>query len=222
MAKIFFLEDDSTIREVLTEYMTVAGHEVQEFVTGDEAIAAQLDDFQMAILDIRVPGPDGIQVLKHIREKRGNGIGIIMLTAFDDVAMQIEAFNSFADDYITKPTSPIILLKRIEAVLRRLDVDLKVENRQDEELAIDEKGYRVFYKGEDISLTVSEFLLLKTLKNRPGMVFSREQLISAVFNDDYFGSDRIIDAHVKNIRKKLPINYIDTVIGAGYRWRDNK
>lgn len=231
MAKILFLEDEKLIREVLAEYMTVTGYEVIELESGDEATAfiESGGSFDIAILDIRVPGRNGLEVLKLIKEKHGDAAGTIMLTAYDDIGLQLEAFNYLVDDYITKLASPIILLKRIEALLRRIGKIKELENmnagsgmRESEvdELVVDEEGYRVFYKGENLRLTVSEFSLLKVLKDSPGRVFTRESLINQIFDEAYIANDRIIDAHIKNLRKKLPKNYIDTVIGLGYRWSE--
>ena len=141
-----------------------------------------------------------------------------MLTAYEDINTQVEAFNFFADDYITKPASPIILLKRIDVLLRRIKSESSMKETS---LVIDDKAYRAYFEGKDLSLTVSEFLLLKTLHDLPNQVLSREQLILSIFNEDYIGNDRIIDAHVKNLRKKLPVNVIDTVIGVGYRWKED-
>lgn len=230
MAKILFLEDENTIREVLSEYMRVAEHEVIECKNGEEAISLidRGEIFDIAILDIRVPKVSGLDVLKRIKDEYGESVGTIMLTAYSDINTQIEAFNYEADDYIVKPASPIILLKRIQALYRRLkksrdfdnssEVDL--QNKYDDELRIDEDGYRVFYKGENLRLTVSEFSLMKILKDNRGTVFSRDILINKIFDDEYIANDRIIDAHIKNLRKKLPRDYIETVIGIGYRWRD--
>lgn len=230
MAKILFLEDENTIREVLSEYMRVAEHEVIECKNGEDALSI-IDGgiiFDIAILDIRVPKVSGLDVLKRIKDEYGESVGSIMLTAYSDINTQIEAFNYEADDYIVKPASPIILLKRIQALYRRVkksrdfdnssEVDL--QNKYDDELRIDEDGYRVFYKGENLRLTVSEFSLMKILKDNRGMVFSRDILINKIFDDEYIANDRIIDAHIKNLRKKLPHDYIETVIGIGYRWRD--
>lgn len=218
MAEILFLEDEVTIREVLTEYMSMAGHKVTECGNGDEAVERLREKkFDLAVLDIRVPGMSGLKVLEYIRKELSLDMGVIMLTAYDDVNTQVEAFNFFADDYITKPVSPIILLKRIEVLLRRIRTE---EDQKDRSLIIDDRAYRVYFEGKDINLTVSEFLLLKTLHDSPNQVLSREQLILHIFNEDYIGNDRIIDAHIKNLRKKLPVNVIDTVIGVGYRWKE--
>lgn len=219
MAEILFLEDEVTIREVIAEYMNVAGHKVTECDSGDEAVERLKEkSFDLAVLDIKVPGMSGLKVLEYIRTELKSDMGVIMLTAYEDINTQVEAFNFFADDYITKPASPIILLKRIDVLLRRIKSESSMKETS---LVIDDKAYRAYFEGKDLSLTVSEFLLLKTLHDLPNQVLSREQLILSIFNEDYIGNDRIIDAHVKNLRKKLPVNVIDTVIGIGYRWKED-
>ena len=218
MAEILFLEDEVTIREVIAEYMNVAGHKVTECGSGDEAVERLKEkSFDLAVLDIKVVGMSGLKVLEYIRTELKSDMGVIMLTAYEDINTQVEAFNFFADDYITKPASPIILLKRIDVLLRRIKSESSMKETS---LVIDDKAYRAYFEGKDLSLTVSEFLLLKTLHDLPNQVLSREQLILSIFNEDYIGNDRIIDAHVKNLRKKLPVNVIDTVIGVGYRWKE--
>ena len=207
MAEILFLEDEVTIREVIAEYMNVAGHKVTECDSGDEAVERLKEkSFDLAVLDIKVPGMSGLKVLEYIRTELKSDMGVIMLTAYEDI------------NYITKPASPIILLKRIDVLLRRIKSESSMKETS---LVIDDKAYRAYFEGKDLSLTVSEFLLLKTLHDLPNQVLSREQLILSIFNEDYIGNDRIIDAHIKNLRKKLPVNVIDTVIGVGYRWKED-
>lgn len=215
---VLFLEDEPTIKEVLTEYMTLAGYDVTALQRGDEA-AALLEEreFDLAVLDICVPGADGYEVLKRIHES-GKRTGTIMLTALEDEQSQVKAFNLYADDYVVKPVSPVILLKRMSAILRRTVGDLKEEKKDDGVLVLREEAYSAFYRGEKLPLTLSEYLLLQTLYKNPGRVFTREQLILHIFNEDYIGNDRIIDAHVKNLRKKLPIPCVRTVIGVGYQF----
>lgn len=142
MATILFLEDENMIREVLPEYMVVAGHEVVTCERGDEAIKLieEGEPFDLAVLDIRVPGATGFDVLQAIKKERGEDIGVIMLTAYDDINTQLEAFNYLADDYITKPASPIILIKRIEAVLRR--TRRKMESEINQGFVVDEDELR--------------------------------------------------------------------------------
>ena len=217
MASILFLEDEPTIREVTTEYFKMAGYDVFVVSDGKEAIhAVDKEVFQVAVLDIMVPSINGMEVLAYIRNKHPN-MAVIMLTALDDEQTQVKAFNLYADDYIVKPFSPILLIKRIETVLHRIG-QASSRFTRNKELVIDEAAYQAFYKNESLYLTVSEFLLLKTLANEPNRVFNREQLIERIFHEDTFVNDRIIDAHVKNLRKKLPGNYIRTIIGVGYQF----
>lgn len=218
MRKILFLEDEKMIREVLSEYMRVAGYEVTECENGTDAInLIHTADFDLAILDIRVPGKSGLEVLQEIRNSEQKNMGVLMLTAYEDISTQVEAFNFFADDYIIKPTSPILLLKRMEVLLHRIHRD---SPKKDKGLFIDIPGYEAFYQGKNLNLTLTEFLLLKILQSQPGRVFNREQLLKHLSHDAYDGSDRMVDVHIKNLRKKLPLKWIETVIGVGYRWRE--
>ncbi len=214
--KVLFLEDEPTIREVLTEYMFLSGYEVTAAERGDTAVELlDRQRFDLAVLDICVPGVDGFEVLRHIRSKEMN-MGVIMLTALEDERTQVKAFNQYADDYVIKPVSPLILLKRMETILRRVAGNTKEQGGTG--LVLQEEAYCAFYQGEKLPLTLSEYLLLHTLYQEPLRVFTREQLILHIFNEDYVGNDRIIDAHVKNLRKKLPFPCIKTVIGMGYQF----
>ena len=223
--RILFLEDEPVIREVLAEYMEIAGYEVTQVPDGAAAIerlsaaaAGSEAPFDLAVLDIMVPGIDGMSVLRHIRDDtRTAHMGVIMLTALDDTQTQVNAFNQYADDYIIKPASPIILLKRIETILRRVRRSAAGAQRG---LVIEPEAYLASYNGEPLPLTLSEFLLLQVLYRAPRRVFTREQLILQIFNEDYIGNDRIIDAHVKNLRKKLPRPFIKTVVGVGYQFNE--
>lgn len=218
--RVLFLEDEPTIREVLTEYMSMSGYCVTGAERGDEAMRLLREqDFHIAVLDICVPGADGFEVLQSIRNS-GKDTAVIMLTALEDEQTQVKAFNLYADDYVIKPVSPIILLKRMETILRRT-AGGGGEQAKDQGLVLKEEAYCAYYKGEKLPLTLSEYLLLHTLMGHPDRVFTREQLILSIFNEDYIGNDRIIDAHVKNLRKKLPIPCIRTVIGVGYQFDKN-
>ena len=216
--QVLFLEDEPTICEVLTEYMTLSGYQVTSVPNGDEAISLiNSRRYDIAVLDIMVPGTDGFGVLAKIRECQPE-MAVIMLTALDDEKTQIRAFNHYADDYVIKPVSPIILLKRMETILRRTALSSAAVKASDSGLTLDSEAYRALYNGQRLPLTLSEYLLLQTLYRHPGRVYTREQLILSIFNEDYIGSGRIIDAHVKNLRKKLPIPCIKTVIGVGYQF----
>ena len=212
---ILILEDQQTMREILAEYIKTAGYTVYEAEDGQQAIdILDKEDISLAVLDIMVPKINGIDVLKHIHATRP--IPTIMLTALEDEQMQITAFNAMADDYVIKPASPIILIKRIEAILRRG----KQQSSEHKGLYLDKKAYMASYNSQDLHLTVSEFLLLNALYEASGKVLNREQLIYAIYENDYFGSDRVIDSHVKNIRKKLPEDLIITVSGVGYKFKE--
>ena len=214
MIKILFLEDEPVISEVTTEYMKMKGYEVVCAIDGQEALdLLKKEKFNLAVLDIMVPKVSGLDVLKYIKENHEE-MATIMLTALGDEKTQLEAFNLFADDYVIKPFSPLLLLKRIETILRRTMGNTSKKDG----LYINEEAFQAYYNNESLNLTLSEFLLLQTLKNEPNRVFTREMLIMKIFNEDYISNDRIIDAHIKNLRKKLPKNYIKTVIGVGYQF----
>ncbi len=225
--RVLFLEDEDTIREVLCEYMKIQGYEVVPAVDGDEAMKLlSKQSFDMAVLDIMVPGVSGLTVLQFIKDHRPE-TATIMLTALDDEKTQIQAFNLYADDYVIKPVSPVILLKRMETILRRLkrsekEKDEEPEKEPERGLVLRDEAYQAYYDGGCLHLTLSEFLLLQVLYREPKRAFTREQLILRIFNEDYVGNDRIIDAHVKNLRKKLPENLIKTVIGIGYQFRSEE
>ncbi|WFR56733.1 response regulator transcription factor [Anaerocolumna sp. AGMB13025] len=215
--QVLFLEDEPTIREVLKEYMLMSQYQVTETDNGDKAIALlDQSDFDIAVLDIMVPGVSGLEVLSHIKNQYPQ-TATIMLTALEDEKTQVDAFNRYADDYVIKPVSPIILLKRMETILRRTKQNL-INSKTSSGLTFEEEAYCAYYNGKLLPLTLSEYLLLLTLYKESNRVFNREQLILKIYNEDYIGNDRIIDAHIKNLRKKLPVSCIKTIIGIGYQF----
>ena len=214
--KIFLMEDEEQIREIVLEYLQIAGYETMAAADGNQALEILRDNsFDLAILDIMVPGPNGIEILKEI-QKTQTARAVIMLSALNDEKIQLEAFNAYADDYISKPFSPILLLKRIETILRR--VKTTASPHRQEALYVLAESYQAFYDGKDLDLTLTEFQILESLYKNQKKVFTREELIEIIYEADYYGSDRIIDSHVKNLRKKLPQPYIKTVIGVGYQF----
>lgn len=216
MTRVLFLEDEPTIADVTLEYMKMQDYLVDHVADGNAAIEAlNHNHYDIAVLDIMVPEKSGLEVLEYIKKEYPE-ILTIMLTALADEQTQIKAFNLYADDYVIKPFSPIVLLKRIEAILRRGKQSDVIAERG---LVIDELSYQAYYDGENLQLTLTEFLLLQTLNNQPKRVFSRELLLERIFPDDYFANDRIIDAHIKNLRKKLPYNFIKTITGIGYQFQ---
>ncbi|WP_124059289.1 response regulator transcription factor [Vaginisenegalia massiliensis] len=223
--RILFMEDEDTIREVLSEYLKIAGYQVTQAADGQVAWQfIQDQEFDLIILDIMVPHISGLEILQRLQEQ-ANDCPVIMLTALGDEKIQVEAFNHYADDFIIKPVSPLILLKRVETVLRRaanrkkpVEPASSTQATDRPDLVLDDLAYKATYQGRDLDLTLSEFLLLQLMHAHPGQVFTRDQLINHVFGQDYICTDRIIDTHIKNLRKKLPIACIKTVIGLGYRY----
>lgn len=217
MKKIFFLEDELQIREILAEYMKIAGFDVCQSSNGDEAIKILSNNsFDAIILDIMVEGENsGIDVLRFIRNTPSiSNSNVLMLTALDDLNTQISAFDLYCDDYIVKPVQPILLIKKLEMIMKRRSFS---QNTSQVGLSLDEEGFRVLYNGMDLKLTVTEFQIMSLFLNNPTKVFSRENLINSLYNTDFYGSSRTIDSHIKNLRKKLPKDFIKTVIGAGYK-----
>lgn len=212
MANILFLEDDTTIREVTAEYLRLENHRVYQAGDGKTAMdILTAEKIDIAILDILVPEPDGFQILAHIKECYQE-ISCIMLSALGDEKTQLQAFEHFTDDYIIKPFSPKLLIKRIEVLLRRI----RTPGMSGTGLVADGKMYQAYYDGKSLNLTLTEFLLLEVFLNNPKQVFTREQLLSHIAPDDFMISDRVVDAHIKNLRKKCPPDTIRTVIGVGY------
>ncbi len=226
MIRVLFMEDEPTIQEVLCEYMKMQNYEVITADNGQDAISfLDKEDFDLAVLDVMVPGPNGFEVLAHIHEHKPD-MATIMLTALDDEKSQVKAFNLYADDYIIKPVTPLILLKRMETILRRTQIKIReqqkatasLEAQSPKGLYLQEESYQAYYNGSALPLTLSEFLILQLLMKSPKRAFTREQIITNIFNEEYIGNDRIIDAHVKNLRKKLPLSCIKTIIGIGYQF----
>ena len=219
MAKILFLEDDMTIREVTCEYLRIAGHEIIEAGDGKKAITMlENQSFDVAILDILVPFVSGIEVLEYIL-KKDIQISCIMLSALSDEKTQLNAFEFMADDYVIKPFSPALLLKRIDAVCRRRQIIQNgTKNKKPDEkgLSLNKAMYQAYWNGKSMKLTLTEFLLFEALYTYPNRVFTREELLDKIAPDDFMVSDRVIDAHIKNLRKKCPDSLIKTVIGIGY------
>ncbi|QIK70819.1 response regulator transcription factor [Erysipelothrix sp. HDW6C] len=213
MINILYLEDEANIRDVTHEYLIMKQYNVDLAVDGNEALALlATHSYDIAILDIMVPYVSGLEVLTKISESHPN-TATIMLTALGDETNQIEAFNRHADDYMIKPFSPLLLLKRIEAILRRVGSAV-----QETGLVVKNESYQVYYNQKSLNLTVTEFLLYQIMASYPGRVYTREQLLDVIAPDDYMVSDRVVDAHVKNLRKKLPLPVIKTVVGIGYQF----
>ena len=196
--------------------MEDAGYQVTLADDGMDGIAAfHKDSFDLVLLDIMMPRLDGYSVCEMIRNE--SSTPVILLTALDDEDNQMKGFNLLADDYITKPFSMPLVLKRMEAVLRRARSGEKSSVLVYQNVQLDTENYKVFVEGKEVTLTVREFDILRLLMENQGRVFTREQLLDIIWNYDYLGDDKIINTHIKNIRKKLGVDCIETIRGVGYR-----
>lgn len=215
---ILVVEDDRNINEVVTEYMKDAGYTVISHSDGEQARSEILSnaDISLFILDILLPGASGMELLNEIRNSAAHRTKpVVMLTALGDEATQILSFDALADDFVAKPFSPRVLVRRVNALLRRGAGVTKVLRFEGVEIDFDR--YEVYDNGAQVNLTVREIELLAALMRNTGMVFTRQRLLDLVWGHDYFGDERIVDAHIKNLRKKLTSGVIQTVKGIGYK-----
>lgn len=215
---ILVVEDDDNINEVVTEYMRDAGYIVLSCTDGTKAMSllTRSEPIDLFILDIMLPGFNGLELLKAIRSiELHKDKPVLMLTALDDEATQILSFDELADDYVTKPFSPKVLVKRVETLSRRNGSSKKV--LQCGEIMLNYDSFEVFDQNVPIKLTHREFELLGTLMNNAGKVLNRQQLLNHAWGYDYFGDERIVDVHIKNLRKKLKSPVISTIKGVGYK-----
>ena len=196
--------------------MKEAGYAVTDAYDGEEAIIRFYEGrFDLVVLDIMMPKKNGMDVLHEIRSL--SDAPVIMLTALGDEYTQIKSFDLQADEYVTKPFSPIVLVKRVSALIRRSHPINKITVCF-EDIVADFSAYSVTKNGESISLTTKEIEILKVLIENQGNVLSRMQILDAVWGFDSNIADRIIDTHIKNLRKKLDCTAIHTVKGIGYRF----
>lgn len=216
---ILVVEDEYDIRELLKEFLTNAGYNVATAKDGLEALERfKSFNYSLIILDIMVPKIDGYVLCEIIRKE--SNIPIIMLTALDSEENQLKGFDLNIDDYITKPFSMKIFLKRVETVLRRgkklLDNTILSQEIKYKNIKINTDSFLVFVDDKKVDLTIKEYeLLLMLLKNK-GKVLSRENLLSTLWGYGYYNDSRVIDTHIKNLRKKLNLDFIETIRGVGY------
>ena len=217
---ILLAEDNKIINEIVTTYLKEAGFAVLSFEDGKLARDMIVSDAQidLFILDIMLPGVTGLELLKTIREeKRFFETPVMMLTALNDEYTQMISFDGLADDYVTKPFSAKILVKRVMALLRRNgNFTVTVNVLQFGNITVDTDRYQAYENGEKIQLTLREFELLKMFLNNCNKALTRQQLLDLVWGIDFFGDERIVDVHIKNLRKKFKTNIIKTVKGVGY------
>ena len=218
MYRILVVEDEDDIQKILKNYLIDQGYTVTLAYDGVDGIAKfHNGEFDLVLLDVMMPKIDGFGVCELIR--RESNVPIIMLTALD----KILGLNIGADDYVTKPFSIPILLRKIAAILRRTQREDELQVISYKTLSVDVKGHHVYVckaeKGEqiEVELTQKEFEMLYVLLVNKGIVLTRQKLLNMVWGEDYYGEERIVDTHIKNIRKKLGVNLISTIRGVGYR-----
>tara|TARA_B100000524_G_scaffold216889_1_gene114064 strand:- start:1136 stop:1831 length:696 start_codon:yes stop_codon:yes gene_type:complete len=229
MVKICLIDDDQNILASLSLALKSEKFDVETYSDGISGLEAlKSNNFDIAILDIKMPRLDGLEVLQKFRNS--SDIPVIFLTSKDDEIDQLLGLKMGADDYITKPFSQKLLIERVKVILKRTAFSLENENyvKSDSliergDLLLNMDRHECHWKSKRIKLTVTEFLLLENLVNRPGYVKNRDQLMSAAYSEDIYVDDRTIDSHIKRIRRKFKaidqeFNSIETLYGVGYRF----
>lgn len=232
MAKIALVDDDRNILTSVAITLESEGFEVDTYNDGQAALEAFNKKFpDMSVFDIKMPRMDGMDLLQRVRQK--SSMPVIFLTSKDDEIDEVLGLRMGADDYVTKPFSQRLLVERIRALLRRQEAvegNIVADSEETKlmvrgELSMDPLRHLVSWKGRDVSLTVTEFLLLQALAQRPGFVKSRDQLIDVAYDEQVYVDDRTIDSHIKRLRKKMrtvddEFNAIETLYGIGYRYNE--
>ena len=225
--KIILVDDDSNILTSVSLALRSEGWSVETYNDGEQGlIALQRNNPDIAILDIKMPKLDGMEVLERLRKQ--SNLPVIFLTSKDDEVDEALGLRIGADDYIKKPFSQRLLIERIKALLRRVNISNEIDpdaliTRGD--LVMDTSRHSSKWKGDDVKLTVTEFLILKDLSQRSGMVKTRDQLMDAAYGETIYVDDRTIDSHIKRLRKKFRLvdkkfDQIETLYGVGYRYRE--
>src|SRR5262245_56906219 len=235
---IALVDDDRNILTSVSIALQAEGFVTRVYSDGGAALKAFADNPpDLAVFDIKMPQMDGMELLRRVREMGGpiGAVPVIFLTSKDDELDEALGLAMGADDYISKPFSQRLLIARIRAILRRQDLERgqagSGDNGQDEELiargrlTMDPARHKVLWDGKDVTLTVTEFLILEALAQRPGVVKSRNQLLDVAYQDDIYVDDRTIDSHIKRIRRKFraadsEFDAIETLYGVGYRFDD--
>ena len=218
MNKILVVEDDLDIQELLQNFLQESGYDITVANDGLEAINLfSDDDFDLILLDILLPKIDGFSVCEFIRKK--SQIPIIILTALNGEKEQIKGLDLQVDDYITKPFSMPVLVRKIAAVLRRASKTPDQEHKtiSYDNLILDFDDYSASVNGISYELTQREFEVLRELLLNRGRILTRQNLLNKLWKYDFYGDERVIDTHIKNLRKKLNITFIQTIRGVGYK-----
>lgn len=218
---IWCVDDDNTIRDIEVYTLTQTGFEAKGFADGISMLEAlKTEKPELIVLDIMLPGKDGVEILEEIRSNpETRKIPVIMATAKGTEMDKIQGLDTGADDYLVKPFGVMEMVSRIKAVLRRCEPDEKEEVLSIGEITLSDKEHLVTVNGKKVVLTFKEFEILKLFMSNPGIVFSRDKLLSKVWGIDYLGESRTVDVHIKTLRQKLGDAgaLIETVIGVGYK-----
>ncbi|MFC4402064.1 response regulator transcription factor [Gracilibacillus xinjiangensis] len=218
---IYLVEDDPNIRDIVQAYLKKEGYHVTMTERAEDAWEkAQNEQPDMWILDIMLPGMDGYELCKKIRQI--SEVPIIIISAKDEEVDKILGLELGSDDYLTKPFSPRELVARVKRLFKRAEAKPMVNNVKQSvleinQLKLDQAARQVFWRNEEIDVTTKEFDMLEIFTKQPNRAFSREELLTIIWGDDYFGSDRAVDDLVKRLRKKLDGLPVETVWGYGYR-----
>jgi len=226
--KILVLEDEENIRSFVVINLKRAGYETIEAGTGEDALAALKEnpDVKVALLDVMLPGIDGFEVCRRIRAM-DNKIGIIMLTARSQEMDKVTGLMTGADDYVTKPFSPAELTARVDALFRRTGGGEEESVSADEILSppfrLNTRNRTLEKNGQRVKLTQVEYSIVKLFMENPGKALSREEILDAVWGEDYFGELKIVDVNIRRLRIKIEDNaqkptFVNTVWGYGYKW----
>ena len=224
MKKISIVEDEESIRGFLKINLKRNGYEVIEVDNGEDGIKIAINEKPaIVILDVMLPGIDGFNVCKRIREEEKN-IGIIMLTAKSQDIDKITGLEYGADDYIVKPFNPMELLLRIKAILRRIGDEEEKRTIEQGRFKIDTYAKKVFKSDKEIDLTPKEYSIIKLFLENPEKAFSRDELMDLIWGENYIADPKIVDVNIRRLRSKIESSsskqgYIETIWGFGYRWR---
>ncbi len=230
MATVALVDDDENILTSVSMAMEAEGHKVKTFTDGASALAdIQATPPDLVVADIKMPTMDGMELLRRIRQT--SDLPLIFLTSKDEEIDEVLGLTMGADDYVKKPFSQRLLLERVKAVLRRRSAGPTPTEEEEKkiirrgELSLDPMRHACNWKGQAVVLTVTEFLILEALAQRPGFVKSRDQLMDAAYDDQVYVDDRTIDSHIKRVRKKFRVidkefDAIETLYGVGYKYNE--
>jgi two-component system response regulator ResD len=222
---VLIVDDEPTIAEVVSRYLERAGYRTRVAHDGAHALQAAAEQRpDLVVLDLMLPGIDGLRVMRRLRDQESEPIGVILLTAKGEESDRVVGLRLGADDYVVKPFSPVELVARVDAVLRRVDKPAEaVTTLEVGELRIEPASRQVFARGQEVALTQREFDVLLFMARHPHRVFSREQLMDAVWQYSFYTDTSTVTVHIRRLRSKLEADparprHIETVWGVGYRF----